>query len=290
METARQFAAPDGSELSMVFQFEHLCLDGDGKWDPKPLSLVKLKRCYERWQQGLRDSGWNSLFLENHDLPRIVSRWGDDGKWRVQSAKMLAAMTHGMQGTPYIYQGEELGMTNIRLPIEEYDDLETRNMYAERTAQGYTHEDIMASIYARGRDNARTPMQWSNETYAGFSQVKPWLPVNPNYTEINVCSALADPDSVFYFYQRLIALRKQYSIFRDGTFTLLDPENETCFAYTRDTDKEHLLVVCNFTAEIIPEICPEMFRCAETLLSNYPDPAGPLRPYETRMLYRKTVR
>ena len=181
-------------------------------------------------------------------------------------------------------------MTNIRLPIEAYDDIEIKNLYAGRMAKGYREEDVMASIYARGRDNARTPMQWSDGPCAGFSQAKPWLPVNPNYTSINVQDALADPDSVFYFYQRLIALRKRYPVFRDGTFTLLHPEDEKCFAYTRDTAEEHLLVVCSFTAEELPEVCPEPFRDAEVLLANYPDPSGPLRPYETRMLYQKAAR
>jgi len=285
-ENAAQYANPDGSELSMIFQFEHTTLDQTGKWEPIPLPLVKLKKCYERWQNRLAGHGWNSLFLENHDLPRSVSRWGDEGEFRVQSAKMLAAMTHGMQGTPYIYQGQELGMTNIRLPIAEYDDLEILNAYRERLARGDKTEDIMAGIWARGRDNARTPVQWTDGAYAGFSQVKPWLPVNPNYTSINAQAALEDPDSVFYFYQRLIALRKQYAVFRDGTFTLLHPEDEAVFAYTRDTDGEHLLVVCNFTASEQPDVCPEAFSGAEVLLANYPDPAGPLRPYEARMLYR----
>jgi len=285
VDRAKLYANPDGSELSMIFQFEHFTLDQTGKWEPIPLPLVKLKQCYERWQNGLAGQGWNSLFLENHDLPRVVSRWGDDGKYRVESAKMLAAMCHGMQGTPYIYQGEEIGMTNIRLPIEEYDDLEILNAYKERLAQGDKPEDIMASIYARGRDNARTPMQWSAGEYAGFSEAKPWLPVNPNYRSVNVDAALADPNSVFYFYQKLIALRKQYQVFRDGSFTLRVPDDENVFAYTRDTQGEHLLVVCNFTAEEQPEVLPTAFRWAEVLLSNYPDPSGALRPYETRMLY-----
>lgn len=288
VETARQYADPDGSELNMVFQFEHMCLDsGEEKWDVLPLPLVRLKRCYERWQTGLRGSGWNSLFLENHDLPRVVSRWGDEGRWRVQSAKMLAAMCHGMQGTPYIYQGEELGMTNIRLPIEAYDDLEIKNAYQELLSKGRTPEEALEAIYARGRDNARTPMQWTDGENAGFSDGEPWLPVNRNCLAVNARAALADQDSVFYFYQRLIALRKTYPVFRDGAFTLLDPEDEKCFAYTRDAGGEHLLVVCNFTAEELPEVCPEQFRGAETLLANYPDPIGPLRPYETRMLYIK---
>lgn len=272
----------------MVFQFEHICLDyGKDKWDVKPLPLVKLKKCCERWQNGLAGQGWNSLFLENHDLPRIVSTWGDDGEYRVESAKMLAAMIHGMQGTPYVYQGEELGMTNIRLPIEEYDDLEIKNAYQEGLLRDEKPEDVMEGIYAHGRDNARTPMQWTDGENAGFSQARPWLPVNPNHADINAQAALDDPDSVFYFYQRLIALRKQYPVFQDGGFTLLDPEDEAVFAYTRDTKEEHLLVVCNFTAEEQPEVCPEEFRGAQVLAANYAGPSGPLRPYETRMLYVK---
>ena len=287
VETAKRYANPDGSELSMIFQFEHTTLDQKSKWEPIPLSLVKLKKCYERWQNGLRGKGWNSLFLNNHDLPRTVSRWGDDGKYRVESAKMLAAMCHGMQGTPYIYQGEELGMTNIRLPIEQYDDLEIKNAYREQLEQGRPEEDILSAIYARGRDNARTPMQWSAGPNAGFTTGEPWLPVNPNYTEINAVAALADPDSVFYFYQKLIALRKAYPVFRDGDFQLLEAEDEQRFAYVRETEREALLVVCNFTAETLPDVCPERFRGAEVLLGNYPDPAGDLRPYETRMRYVK---
>lgn len=290
VKEAMQYANPDGSELCMVFQFEQMCLDGatgGNKWDAVPLPLPALKKCYERWQQDLRGRGWNSLFLENHDLPRIVSRWGNDGKYRVESAKMLAAMLHGMQGTPYIYQGEELGMTNIRLPIEEYDDLEIKNAYKEGLARGDSPEKVMEGIYARGRDNARTPMQWTGGKNAGFSEAKPWLPVNPNYTQINAQAALEDPDSIFYFYQKLIALRKQYTVIREGTFTLLDPEDETRFAYTRDTQSEHLLVVCNFTDREQPEVCPEPFRGARVLAANYPGPAGPLRPYEARMLYVK---
>lgn len=285
---AERYADPDGSELSMVFQFEHMLLDqGVDKWDVKPLPVMQLKQCCARWQNGLFGKGWNSLFLENHDLPRIVSRWGDDGKWRVESAKMLAMMIHGMQGTPYIYQGEELGMTNVRLAIEEYDDLEIRNAYAELTAKGWTPEAALDAIAARGRDNARTPMQWSAGKNAGFSTGTPWLPVHPNYPEVNAEAARKDPNSIFACYQKLIALRKTYPVFRDGTFTLLDPEDGSRFAYTRDTADEHLLVVCNFTAEEQPEVCPEAFRGAQALLHNYADPTGPLRPYEARMLYLK---
>lgn len=288
VERAKLYSAPDGSELSMIFQFEHICLDqqpGKEKWDLAPLPLVELKKCFERWQQSLHMQGWNSLFLNNHDLPRIVSRWGNDTIYRVESAKMLATMLHGMQGTPYIYQGEELGMTNVHFPIEMYEDLEIKNMYQERLAQGYDPADVMESIYARGRDNARTPMQWSGEEYAGFSHAAPWLPVNPNYTEINAQAALADPNSVFYYYQRLIALRKEYSVFREGRFTLLEMESEQLFAYTRDIQEEHLLVVCNFTDKEVPFTRPAAFEQARLLLSNYDDVVEWLRPYEAQLFY-----
>lgn len=178
-------------------------------------------------------------------------------------------------------------MTNIRLPIEAYDDLEIKNLYAERLAKGYGEEEVMASIYARGRDNARTPMQWSAAEHAGFSQAEPWLPVNPNYREINAQAALADPGSVFFYYQSLIALRKCYPVFQDGSFTLLEPESERLFTYTRSAETEELLVVCNFTGESVPYLRPEPFANAELLLSNYELAAGMLRPYEAQMLYRR---
>ena len=287
VDRARLYSAPDGSELSMVFQFEHICLDQSTweKWDFAPLPLVKLKDCYRRWQQGLYGLGWNSLFLNNHDLPRTVSRWGDDKRYRVESAKMLATMLHGMQGTPYIYQGEELGMTNIRLELEQYDDLEIHNLFRDRTARGYDPREVMESIWARGRDNARTPMQWDGGENAGFTTGKPWLTVNPNHTQINAEAALADPDSVFWYYQKLIALRKSMKVFRDGWFELVEPENEKIFAYTRDTLRGHLLVVCNFTGEQLDFEVPGRFNGSALLISNYRDYAPGLRPYEAAMLY-----
>ncbi len=286
VERAKQFSRLDGKELSMVFQFEHMGLDqqpGHPKWDTKPLYLPELKACICRWQQGLHGCGWNSLFMSNHDLPRIVSRWGDDKTYRMESAKMLATMLHGLQGTPYIYQGEELGMTNIRLPIEHYRDLETMNMYRERMDQGYPRGAVMESIYARSRDNARTPMQWSAELWAGFSTVQPWMPVNPNYETVNVRAALQDPDSVFHYYRKLIALRKQYPVLRDGSFRLLDPADEKTFCYCRETDGEQLWVQCNFTGETLP--CQRVPAQAKLVLGNYPDTCDTLRPYEARMYY-----
>ena len=289
VERARRYSAPDGSELSMVFQFEHMCLDQDGeKWDPIPLDLMKLKDCYDRWQRGLAGCGWNSLFLDNHDLPRIVSRWGDDGAYRAQSAKMLATMLHGMQGTPYIFQGEELGMTNVRLPIEQYQDIEIHNVYAERIAKGYAPQDVMASIWARGRDNARTPMQWTDGENAGFTTGTPWLPVNPNHQEINARAQLDDPDSVFCYYQKLIALRKAHSVFAGGSFALVDKENPQVFAYRRDTQQEHLLVICNFTAQDAPFDLPQDFAGAQMLIHNSGDKDEVLSPYEALMLYYRT--
>ena len=287
VERAKLYSNPDGSELSMVFQFEHMGLDSTTwqKWDYCPLPLVKLKDCYRRWQQELGKGGWNSLFMNNHDLPRIVSRWGDDKNYRVESAKMLATMLHGMQGTPYIFQGEELGMTNIKLPLEEYVDVEIHNLFRDRTAEGYSPEAIMESIWKRGRDNARTPMQWTAGENAGFTTGKPWLTVNPNHDVINAEAALADPDSVFHYYKKLIEIRKGCDVIRDGSFTLLCPEDENIFAYTRDTENSHLLVVCNFTGSEQHFALPAAYENARVLLSNYKDRAATLRPYEAFMLY-----
>lgn len=289
-ETAKLYSNPDGSEVSMVFQFEHIMLDqepGKDKWDMIPLSLTALKRCYEKWQNTLFDKGWNSLFLDNHDLPRIVSRWGNDGKYRVESAKMLATMLHGMQGTPYIYQGEELGMTNVQFPdISDYEDIETLNVYKERIAEGYPKEAVMKSIYARSRDNARTPMQWNDGRNAGFTDGTPWFALNPNYTVINAENALEDKNSVFYYYQKLISLRKEYQVFLDGSFTLLLPEDEKIFAYVRKNEDSELLVCVNFTDEelSLPEVCK--WHDGELLIHNYDGELGSeLRPYEAFMVY-----
>lgn len=290
VERAKRYSNPDCSELSMVFQFQHIGLDqqeGKEKWDTKPLYLPDLKKCLAHWQNGLHGRGWNSLFMNNHDLPRVVSRWGNDGVYRVKSAKMLATMLHGMEGTPYIYQGEELGMTNIKLPIGEYRDLEILNMYKERMAKGYREEDVMASIYARGRDNARTPMQWTDSENAGFTTGTPWMPLNPNYHEINAEQALADPDSVFHYYRRLIHLRKTTPVIRHGDFTLLDADNEKVFSYVRRDDEHELLVVCNFTGETLAYPVPAEFGEAEMMLCNddcHHD--GTLKPYEAFMLIK----
>lgn len=298
-ERAKLYSNPDGSEFSMVFQFEHIGLDqqeGKTKWDLAPLPLVKLKKTLEKWQKELYGCGWNSLFWDNHDLPRIVSRWGNDGAYRVQSAKMLAAVLHGMQGTPYIYQGEELGMTNIRFSdIRQYRDIETLNLYKERIEEGYSREEIMQSIYARSRDNARTPMQWDDSENAGFTAGVPWIGVNPNYKEINAKQERKDPDSVFCFYQKLISLRRQDPVFTEGSFTLLFPEDEKIFAYIREDEQEKLLVLANFSQEEVCCSLPAEWEKAEVLLRNYSAPEnggildhGSLRPYETCMVRKKS--
>ena len=287
VERAKLYSAPDRSEMSMVFQFQHICLDqrGGDKWDYFPLHVTSLKQCMRHWQQGLYNQGWNSLFFNNHDLPRIVSRWGDDQQYRVESAKMLATMLHGMQGTPYIFQGEELGMTNIRLPIEKYVDVEVVNRYKMCREAGYGHDEIMEPIYKRCRDNARTPMQWTAVENAGFTDGCPWLPVNENHSFINAEAAMADPDSIFYYYKKLIELRKHYDVFRDGWFELMDPDSEQVFAYTRSTEHAHMVVVCNFTAESFEWKVPHDFRGKQKLIGNYPDESDILRPYEAYIYY-----
>ena len=291
-ENAKLYSNPDGSEFSMVFQFEHICLDqqeGKEKWDLAPLPFVKLKRVMERWQKELEGYGWNSLFWDNHDLPRIVSRWGNDREYRTESAKMLAVLLHGMQGTPYIYQGEELGMTNVRYSIDEYRDIEILNMYKERKAQGYPESEIMASIYAKGRDNARTPMQWDDSVNAGFTSGTPWIKVNPNYTEINAEDERRDPDSVFTCYKTLVRLRKEYPVFVDGHFELLVPEDEDFFAYTRENDNEKLCVICNFYGEKAKFKADGERKGMELLYGNYKtDGENDLyQSYEARIYYRK---
>lgn len=291
-ENAKLYSNPDGSEFSMVFQFEHICLDqqeGKEKWDLAPLPFLKLKKVMNRWQTELDGCGWNSLFWDNHDLPRIVSRWGNDKEYRVESAKMFAVLLHGMQGTPYVYQGEELGMTNVRYSIDEYRDIEILNMYRERREQGYSEDDIMNSIYAKGRDNARTPMQWDKSANAGFSTGIPWIRVNPDYREINAADEVHDPDSVFTCYKTLIRLRKKYPVFVEGHFALIQPENEIFFAYSRESDDEKMYVICNFfgqKAEWKPE---EDQNGMKLLYCNYKvsGETDCYRPYEARIYYMK---
>ncbi len=290
-ETAKLWSNPDGSELSMVFQFEHIVLDQEGwqKWDLKPLPMKELKRVVAKWQTELAGQGWNSLFWENHDLPRIVSRWGNDGEYREKSAMMLATILFGLQGTPYIYQGQELGMTNAPYTLEEYRDIEIRNMAAERLAAGYSMEDVMRSIHAKGRDNARTPMQWNASPNAGFTTGEPWLKVNPNYTGINVAAQEADPHSVLNYYRYLVQLRKREDVITNGDYQEILPERDDLFCYRRRDGKTTLTVITNFTAETVPFPAEVLAEAGQPELSNYSDwpEEGILRPYEAVMFLRK---
>lgn len=293
-EIAKLYSNPKRKELSMVFQFEHIGLDqieGKEKWDVKPLDLLDLKKVLSKWQTELEGEGWNSLFWNNHDLPRIVSRWGNDREYRVESAKMLATLLHGMKGTPYIYQGEELGMTNVRFEdINKYNDIETLNMYKDRISKGYSHDEIMASIYAKGRDNARTPMQWDSTENAGFTTGKPWLKVNKNYKFINAEDCLQDKDSIFYHYKKLIDIRKHNDTIIYGDYKLLLPEDKNVFAYSRELNGDKIVVVCNFYNKEVNLNFNEDFNNVEILLSNYKDSSIlmkdlKLRPYEA-IMYR----
>jgi len=270
-EIAKLYSDPARNELSMVFQFEHIGLDqqaGKDKWDLKPLSIGQLKQVLSKWQTSLGHEGWNSLFWNNHDLPRIVSRWGNDKEYRVESAKMFAIVLHMMKGTPYIYQGEEIGMTNCPIStIDEVDDIESINMYHERLSQGYTKEAIIASINAKGRDNARTPMQWDETANAGFTTGTPWLHVNPNYPEINVKQSLADKNSVFYTYKKLIELRKAHALIVWGDYQLIEETEEEVFAYYREYAGEKWLVVANISALEQTFMVKEEIK--EVLIHNY---------------------
>ena len=249
-EIAKLYSNPARHELSMVFQFEHSLLDnepGKEKWDLKPLDVSELKEVLSKWQTELGNEGWNSLFWNNHDLPRIVSRWGNDKEYRVRSAKAFAILLHMMKGTPYIYQGEELGLTNTPVSsIEELDDIESINMYHDRIARGFSVESIMESLNAKGRDNARRPIPWTDEVNGGFTTGTPWLALNPNYKEINVEAELQNPDSVFHTYQKLIQLRKDHPIVVWGDYELLET-NSNVFAYYRTLGEERWLTVVNLS-------------------------------------------
>ncbi|OXB93923.1 glycoside hydrolase family 13 protein [Parageobacillus galactosidasius] len=289
------YTDPSRHELNMVFQFEHVDLDSGpgGKWDIRPWSLADLKKTMTKWQKELEGKGWNSLYLNNHDQPRAVSRFGDDGKYRVESAKMLATFLHMMQGTPYIYQGEEIGMTNVRFPsIEYYRDIETLNMYKERVEEyGEDPQKVMEKIYYKGRDNARTPMQWDDSENAGFTTGTPWIPVNPNYKEINVKEALADPNSVFHYYKKLIQLRKQHDIIVYGTYDLILEDDPYIYAYTRTLGNEKLIVITNFSEKTPVFRLPDdiTYKTKELLISNYDVDETEelkeirLRPWEARV-------
>ena len=295
LEEAKSYANLDGSELSMVFQFEHMSADFDsvlGRYARQHKDLVKLKEILSRWQRELDGVAWNSLYWDNHDQPRVVSRYGSEKEeYRELSAKMLAACLHMMQGTPYVYQGEELGMTNFPwTSIDQINDIESLGNYRDFHAKGLmTEEEGVRMMRARSRDNARTPMQWDAGPNAGFTTGTPWLPVNPNHVTINASEQVQRPDSVFRFYQRLIRLRKEMDVIVHGHYALLEPKHPDLFIYTRTLGNESLLVVCNFSEREQAYALPEEYRGAKILIANYPDaaPSGIVRPWETVVYHRK---
>lgn len=296
LEEAKKYARSDEKELNMVFQFEHMDVDSDekaGKWTTRKMDLRNLKKILTRWQKGLQDIAWNSLYWENHDQPRSVSRFGNDSdEYREISAKMLATCVHMMQGTPYVYQGEELGMTNCPFnTLDNFRDLESINAFHELTEQGkMTEEDMMAAIGYKGRDNARTPMQWDDSAYAGFSTATPWIMVNPNYTKINARDQVNREDSVFKYYQKLIKLRHESELIVYGTYDLILDDDKDIYAYIRTLGDEKLIVYCNFSENTREVELPEEFTNGKVLISNYSDvkvnPKITLRPYEAIVIQK----
>lgn len=296
LEEAKKYARSDEKELNMVFQFEHMDVDSDekaGKWTTRKMDLRNLKKILTRWQKGLQDIAWNSLYWENHDQPRSVSRFGNDSdEYREISAKMLATCIHMMQGTPYVYQGEELGMTNCPFnTLDNFRDLESINAFHELTEQGkMTEEDMMAAIGYKGRDNARTPMQWNDSAYAGFSTANPWIMVNPNYTKINAKDQINREDSVFKYYQKLIKLRHESELIVYGTYDLILDDDKDIYAYIRTLGDEKLIVYCNFSENTREVELPEEFTNGKVLISNYIDAKVnhkiTLRPYEAIVIQK----
>ena len=280
-EIAKLYSNPERHELSMVFQFEHSLLDnepGKEKWDLKQFDVMELKTVLSKWQTELGEEGWNSLFWNNHDLPRIVSRWGNDKEYRVRSAKAFAILLHMMKGTPYIYQGEELGLTNTPVAsIEELDDIESINMYHDRVSRGFSVESIMTSLNAKGRDNARRPIPWTAEQNGGFTTGTPWLALNPNYKEMNVEEELKNPDSVFYTYQKLIQLRKDHPIVVWGDYELLNTSSNV-FSYYRTLGEERWLTVVNLS-DFEEEISVDA-RFNKVVVTNTEDEITDLRAYK----------
>ncbi|MBE6043828.1 glycoside hydrolase family 13 protein [Clostridium thermopalmarium] len=289
VEDASLWVGENEGKFNMIFQFEHVHLWENGT--DSDMSIPKLKKILSKWQKGLEGNGWNALYIENHDVPRIVSTLGDDDRYWRESATSLAAMYFFMQGTPFIYQGQELGMTNVKFKnIEDYNDVRTKNFYAIKKEQGMSHDEIMRIIWSTSRDNSRTPMQWDRSINAGFTSGKPWIKVNPNYTKINAADEEKDPNSVLNFYKKMILLRKQNIIFIYGTYDLILEDHEQIFAYTRTLDDEKVIIICNLTdSEALYEYKDLKLKFKNLLLNNYPVEAHEettsinLKPYEVRV-------
>ncbi|CAM5428186.1 putative alpha-glucosidase [Streptomyces afghaniensis 772] [Streptomyces afghaniensis] len=289
VEEAELWVGETKGKFNMVFQFEHLDL-----WDNEKnygVDVMELKQVLNKWQKGLENKGWNALFIENHDKARSVSTWGNDKEYWKESAKALGMMYFFMQGTPFIYQGQEIGMTNVQFPtIEEYDDVATKNLYKLKREEGFSHKEVMEIIWSTSRDNSRTPMQWSSDEYAGFSDHTSWMGMNPNYLDINVESQKQDPDSIYHFYKKMIELKKSGPILTYGTFDLVDEENKQVFAYTRTLDDKKMVIISNLSAEeAVFENRVVELEHENLLLANYPveehEPTTSisLKPYEARL-------
>lgn len=298
-EVARLFTDPDRKELNMIFTFEHMNIDRipgsvNRKWALKPFDLRELKRVMSEWQNKLNGHGWNALYFENHDQPRIISRWGNDTTYRELCAKAYATVLHGMQGTPYVYQGEEIGMTNVAFDLNEYEDIEVRNAYQELVVNTGTifEEDFKKAVWNKSRDNARTPMQWDDSENAGFTDGTPWFKLNPRYKEINVARALKDKDSVFYYYKKLIALRHTEEFLTDASYELILPEDTQIFAYLRKTDSTTWVVAANLSEDTLPierlMQAPELVgrKAVDFKIQNYERTSleADIRPYEAFMV------
>ena len=298
-EVARLFTDPDRKELNMIFTFEHMNIDRipgsvNRKWALKPFDLRELKRVMSEWQNKLNGHGWNALYFENHDQPRIISRWGNDTTYRELCAKAYATVLHGMQGTPYVYQGEEIGMTNVAFDLNEYEDIEVRNAYQELVVNTGTifEEDFKKAVWNKSRDNARTPMQWDDSENAGFTDGTPWFKLNPRYKEINVARALKDKDSVFYYYKKLIALRHTEEFLTDASYELILPEDTQIFAYLRKTGSTTWLVAANLSEDTLPierlMQAPELAgrKAVDFKIQNYERASleADIRPYEAFMV------
>jgi len=293
-QIAAKYVNQDRHELDMVFHFELMEIDHDtiNKWKPKKWKLTELKKIFTKWYEGLKEKGWNTLYMNNHDQPRIISRFGDNKKYRVESAKMLATLLHTLPGTLYIYQGEEIGMTNVAFDtIEDYRDIETLNFYCEMTKKSLPKEKIMEAIHRISRDNARTPMQWDDSPYAGFTTGTPWIKVNPNYPEINVAHGLKDSNSIFYYYQKIIQLRKENLIMIYGDYQLILEDDKHIYSYLRTLNQDRLLIILNFfSSQTIFNLPANInYQEKELLISNYnveekeDIKSTYLRPYEARV-------
>lgn len=289
---ARLLVEPDREELNMVFTFEHMHVDrkpGDvnGRWAIQPVDIVQLKRTLANWQNTLDGHGWNALYFENHDRARTPSRWGNDTKYRYESATAFATVLHGLKGTPFVYQGEEIGMTNPTFELEDYEDIELKTNYDKLVKQEKTISgtDFLKAARKISRDNARTPMQWDDSKNAGFTKGKPWFKLNPNYKDLNVSDDLRSDKSVFKYYQELIKLRHEEPILKDGTFKLLLPDDKNIFMYTRTLDDEQWLVVANLSGDLQRVDALNKYVGFKTVITNYDDGDKEiLRPYEARIL------